>query len=355
MEIRNYIAGGALKIHLAGRLDAFWSRKVSQHLDQAIQDGHRHIRLNLADLLYLSSAGIETLLRYHAELARLQGSFEISNPSDTVRKVLSLSGLNEMLSVPAPALGESRLRTRMIDGAHFSVTSSSSDAAIRCQVVRAASQAECRQVTCWKDILVVGVGSLAGGTEWEHFGPLFAVSGAALCQPSDAHETPDYMVTAENFTPELTLRTGMACKGALTTRAAFNARMSLGELGNAALEILGSDMGAMTVIGNTGNGEPMMAAGIAVRGPSQVQGSGKKPLVVGRWPNSSFGSAIFSGEAVGGIDGEATTAVARFFKSGGESRVPQRIFFGSDASSARFSNGCIFAGAISSFVGLPQD
>jgi anti-anti-sigma factor len=354
MEIRNYIAGGALKIHLAGRLDAFWSGQFSQHLDQAIQQGHKHIRLNLSELHYMSSAGIQTLVKYHKELGRMDGSFGISNPSDQVRKVLSLSGLTALLTIPAPSAGEARNQTRAVAGAQFAVSYHTAETALRCEVVGAGKNSEPKQVTCWKHVLVVGAGSLAGEAEWEHFGPLYAAGGAALWLPPDAHGTPDYMVAAEAFTPELTLRTGMLCEGPLNLRAVFGSKLSVAELGDAALEILGSDMCAIVVLGNTPSGEPMLAAGIATRTPIEILGSSMQPMLTVPWPDSSFGSAIFSGGPAAEIEGDSTAAVASFFKGHLEARVPQRIFSGDDASAAAFAEGCFFAGAISSVVGLSE-
>jgi anti-anti-sigma factor len=354
MEIRNYIVGDALKIHLAGRLDAFYSQQVTQHLDQAIQQGHKHIRLNLSELHYLSSAGIQALVHYHQELARMHGSLEVSNPSDTVRKVLSLSGLEALLAVPAPSVGEARFRTRDVAGTRFDVSSSTADLALQCRVVREGRNGERGEVSCWKDILVVGFGALAAGTAPEYFGPLFAAGGAALCLPAGAGETPDYMVAAGSFTPEVTLRNGVVCEGSLTVRAGFGSELTVGELAGAALEILGSDMGALVVLGNTASGEPVMAAGIAIRTPSKLLGSLMKPLTNGIWPIGSFCGALFGGGPVASFEGQAVTAIASFFKGRFESRVPHRILSGSEVAAARFAEGCLFAGAISSVVGQSE-
>ncbi|MCU1233655.1 MAG: anti-sigma factor antagonist [Candidatus Solibacter sp.] len=351
MEIRNYTAGGILKLHLAGRLDASSSPQLAQHLDDAVRQAHHHVRLNLSDVDFLSSAGVQTLVRYRQHLDTLHGTFEISAASDPVRKVLTLSGLDALLAAPAPAASEPRLSTCDVAGTRFDISSSTVDPALHCQVVHAARGSDRRQFSCWKNSLVVGVGALAGSTGWEHFGPVFAVGGAALCLPAGAQETPDYMVSAEAFTPELTLRTGMVCEGSLPVRANFGSELSVGELANAALEILGSDMGAMAVLGNTASGEPVMAAGIAIRTHSKLLGTLMQPLTGGQWPSGSFGGAIFSGGPVAAFDGETSAAVAGFFKGRFESRVPQRLLAGAHASAARFAEGCLFAGAISSIVG----
>jgi len=351
MEIRNYVAGGVLKVQIDGRLDASSSPQLAQHLDDAIRQAHTQIRLNLAGVDYLSSAGVQLLLRYRKEFERLKGACEISAASDPVRKLLSLSGLESLLTPPAGATAEPRLSTCDFAGTRFDVSSETNDPALHCQVVHPARGGDRRQVSCWKNSLVVGVGGLGGSTGSEHFGPVFAVGGAALCLPAGAQETPDYMVSAEAFTPELTLRTGMVCEGSFPVRANFGSDLSVGELAGAALEILGSDMGAMAVLGNTASGEPVMAAGIAIRTPSKLLGTLLQPLTGGQWPSGSFGGAIFSGGPVAAFDDETSAAVAGFFRGRFESRVPQRLFSGAVASAARFAEGCLYAGAISSIVG----
>jgi anti-anti-sigma factor len=351
MEIRNYVVAGTLKMHLAGRLDGFWSQQVADQLESAIQQGHKHIRLNLSELGYLSSAGVQVLVRYYNELARTEGSLQVSNPSDMVRKVLSLSGLESLLAAPATAGGEIGTGVREVGGTSFEVASPAVDPVLKCQVVRDGPGSARRQLSCWKNSLVLGVGALAADGEREHFGPVFAAGGAALWLSADGRETPDYMVSAEAFTPELTLQQGIACEGSLTLRATFGAERTAGQLAASALEILGAGMGAMAILGNTPSGEPVMAVGVAIRTPSKLMGTLVKPLTSGPWPSGCFGAAIFSGAPVSAFDGEIAAAVAGLFKGRFEARVPQRILSGDSAASILFAEGCIFAGSISSITG----
>lgn len=351
MEIRNYVVAGTLKMHLVGRLDGFWSQQVADQLDSAIQQGHKHIRLNLSELGYLSSAGVQVLVRYHQQLAQTQGTFQVSNPSDMVRKVLSLSGLEALLSGPANGGGELEIGVRDVAGTRFDVVSSAAGPQLKCQVLRAGRASARSQVSCWKNTLLIGVGALAGSTDREHFGPVFAVGGAAISLPAGAREVPDYMLSAEAFTPEVTMQEGMVCEGSLVLRATFGDERTVGQLAAAALEMLGSDMGAMAILGNTPSGEPVMAAGLAIRTPSKLLGTMLQPLTASQWPSGSFAAAIFSGGPVAAFDGEVAAAAAGFFAGRFEARVPQRILSALPAAAVTFAEGCVFAGAISSITG----
>ena len=64
------------------------------------------IQLDLAEVRYLSSAGIGVLLRFHRELARIDGSMRVSNPSPMVRKVLEISGLAKTFLLDSPEASE---------------------------------------------------------------------------------------------------------------------------------------------------------------------------------------------------------------------------------------------------------
>ncbi len=349
-----YTAGDTLKMHLGGKARRQdWSPQVAARLDTAIQQGHKHIRLNLSELGYLSSAGVQVLVRYYNELAQHQGSLQVSNPSDMVRKVLSLSGLEALLAAPGAAVGEMETGVREVAGTRFEVMSLTADPLLKCQVVRPGRGTAKQQVSCWKTSLVVGIGGLGANAERENSGPLFAAGGAALCLPAGARDTPDYLVSAAAFTPEVTLQQGMIWReGALSVRARFDTGATVAALAAAALDLLGSDMGAMAILGNTDSGEPVMAAGVAVRTPSKLLGSLLQPLSAAQWPSGAFGAAIFSGGPLAAFDGEVAALTASIFTGRFEARVLQRIFAsGEQAAAARFAEGCVFAGAISSITG----
>jgi hypothetical protein len=134
-------------------------------------------------------------------------------------------------------------------------------------------------------------------------------------------------------------------------RAAFGAELSAGELAGAVLELLGSDMGAMAILGNSEAGEPVMAVGVSIRTPSKLLGTFLEPLTAEQWPLGIFGAATFSGGPVAAFDNEVAAAVAGLFAGRFEARTPQRILSGKEASSTRFAEGCVFAGSISSVIG----
>src|SRR5439155_23319853 len=86
-----------------GRLDEYWASHLDSALDETIRAGAHHIRLNLAAVTYLSSAGIRILVAHYKQLQEIQGSFKVTEPSPFVRKILDMTGLSPMLVSDKPA------------------------------------------------------------------------------------------------------------------------------------------------------------------------------------------------------------------------------------------------------------
>src|SRR5262245_17428143 len=97
MEITRQQMGDVLELKIEGRLDGYWADHLLHALEDVIRGGARHLRLNLAAVTYLSSAGIRVLARTHKQLSGIQGSFSVTEPSGAVRSILQLMGLLEFV------------------------------------------------------------------------------------------------------------------------------------------------------------------------------------------------------------------------------------------------------------------
>jgi len=87
-----------MEVIASGRLDESWAGHLSGALDAVIREGAHKIRLNMAAVTYLSSAGIRILIIFYKQLAEIQGSFAVINPSLSVRKILDMTRLSPSLS-----------------------------------------------------------------------------------------------------------------------------------------------------------------------------------------------------------------------------------------------------------------
>src|SRR5215475_627621 len=97
MQISRNKIGALLVLKVEGRLDVYWADHLASAVDEEIRQGSHHIRLDLASVAFLSSAGIGVLVRLARELKSIQGSFAVWNCSPAVQKILEISKLDKML------------------------------------------------------------------------------------------------------------------------------------------------------------------------------------------------------------------------------------------------------------------
>ena len=97
MEIKKVADGSALTIYLSGRLDAVTAFQLDKELNASL-NGVDNLTLDLADLEYISSAGLRVLLKTQKRMDR-QGSMQIRNIRDSVREVLYMTGFAEFLTI----------------------------------------------------------------------------------------------------------------------------------------------------------------------------------------------------------------------------------------------------------------
>ena len=89
---------GAAGFTVIGRVNYKTSREIQNKLEDALNSGEINIVLNMFQVEYMSSDGIRVILRIHKEAEKAGGKLKIERPSEMVRNVLSMVGLNEMLN-----------------------------------------------------------------------------------------------------------------------------------------------------------------------------------------------------------------------------------------------------------------
>src|SRR5581483_9711979 len=103
------------------------------------------------------------------ELAKMEGSFAVARPSDPVRKVLGLSGLQLML---ARTDSDVSIRSRHFEvaGTRFDACVSKGGASHQCRV-RGLDSHRFANFNCWRDTLALGFGAFSVAGAEEQFGP----------------------------------------------------------------------------------------------------------------------------------------------------------------------------------------
>lgn len=96
MEIGTRKERGATVVTVAGRLDAMTTPDFDACLAAAIDEGNRAFVVDLAQLDYISSAGLRGILLAAKRLRGLEGSLRFAGVRGAVREVFDLSGFGSL-------------------------------------------------------------------------------------------------------------------------------------------------------------------------------------------------------------------------------------------------------------------
>lgn len=97
MEIKKVSDGSALTVYIGGRIDAVTALELDKNL-QATLANVIDLIVDLADVEYVSSAGLRILLKTQKRMDR-QGSMKIRNVRENVREVLDMTGFSDFLTI----------------------------------------------------------------------------------------------------------------------------------------------------------------------------------------------------------------------------------------------------------------
>jgi anti-anti-sigma factor len=267
MEIVTRQKEDALELVIAGRLDAYWADHLSAALEEALRGGADRIRLDMAAVSFMSSVGIRVLLRFYKQLRGIQGTFAVSSPSEAVKTVLELAGLEALLiaAVPTAARVTQSDAGRVFerDNAIFEVVAEAAGETLRCTAIgdpallehASFSMEHSRTVEFPGDAIGVGVGAFGDGYDdcRGRFGEFIAAGGAAAYLPTDGTNVADYLVARAAFVPKVEVLYALACTGTFAHFAHFDAAAGTGAvtlttLAEAALEIANADAAGIVVV-----------------------------------------------------------------------------------------------------------
>ncbi len=301
MEITTARSGDLHVLRLAGRLDASWCQTVQDAITAAIRAGEHRIRLDMAAVPYVSSAGLRVLLGAYKQLRSIQGLFTIGPVSPETRAVLELAGLDMLLAPAAPAAapasepggGPTR---RPVEGGVVPPQSTgnaapasapelpptahvSAHADYEVYPAPAAATPPLRlsplgeaagpalpvsippgqnPLAFGPTIFALGLGALGPDAREasSRLGEFLAVGGAAVFQPTDASARPDFAVCQAGFVPKGHLPLGLRGEGVFSRLVRFAEKtdapgVPLSELAATALDLSGAEAVAVVLYAET--------------------------------------------------------------------------------------------------------
>jgi anti-anti-sigma factor len=276
--------GSSALVRLTGRLDGEWSRHLADTLDELLRDGLRSVVLDMSQVDYISTPGVQVLGQRYRDFSLLRGELRVSAPSPIVLQALTAANLvDQLLLLPGDervAGGAGRPSAVMarpaseFTGDAWHVPSATGPAGqyeisrrhlageLACRVVgrpdgfSAGHRAEdCRTIAFTVGAFGLGIGAI-GETFDEtrpRFGELVGVTGTVAYLPTDGSLVPDYLSATAHTTPAAVLGSGLVLDGTFGNLIRFRtqpgaATVPLAELAGVALSTSSEDVAGMVVV-----------------------------------------------------------------------------------------------------------
>ena len=253
MDISRTAGPDALILAVSGRLDGYWADHLDKALADAVREGHHHLRLDLQQIVFLSSAGIAVLVKTYKQLTAIGGSLLVVNPSATVQTVLQITRLATLLvgpggaapaalTAPAAPASAPAASTRSEHGpVRLEVFELQRDATLVCRAIgdpaplRQGGFAESGCTSLWSRApqFLVGVGAFGGSFDdcRARFGELLSVAGATAYQPADGTNVADYLVSSGPLSSDVHVLYGLAAEGGFSHLMRFEPLQPGGTVG----------------------------------------------------------------------------------------------------------------------------
>jgi anti-anti-sigma factor len=221
VEIVRREAAGAVELVVSGRLDAYWADHLAAAIEESVQAGGHRLRLDMAGVAYMSSAGIRVLLRVRKQLQALGGSFAVVNPSAAVRSVLEMVGLQMLYAEPEASPAAAPAASKFVSGdVELDVVATSRGTRRECRLIgdparltEDCASAPLVPLLVQPTMLALGVGAIADDAidARPRCGECLAAGGAAAYLPGDANGVPDYVVSEGALQPSLQVVYALSC------------------------------------------------------------------------------------------------------------------------------------------------
>ena len=275
MEITRKARAEQFEIKLKGRMDATWSDHVARALAECVQSGQHVILVDMAEVDYISSAGIRILVLYARQLKKIEGRFGVCQRIQQCSEGVGTSGARCAPDRSNRPGDPTRTSRRTFRGQSWCSRSSAPrrrylswtrSASLRVEWPgnsaawfegRAQPEA-CASVEFPANVIGLGLGTLSSGeaSSTQPFGEFLAAGGAAVCQPADGSNKPDYLLLQGALTPAMKVAYGMVGRGGFRRLLRFDKgpqqpSLPLSTVVRACLDTLGTEAAGLVLAAET--------------------------------------------------------------------------------------------------------
>jgi anti-sigma B factor antagonist len=92
----NGVTDGTGRVAVAGEVDVATAPQLREALLEVIDSGARSLRLDVADVAFIDSAGLGVLIGVLKRVREADGTIELVNLQPAPRKVVEITGLDEL-------------------------------------------------------------------------------------------------------------------------------------------------------------------------------------------------------------------------------------------------------------------
>ncbi len=97
MTVNKEINGNELVISVSGRIDTTTAPALEQEIKASLE-GVQKLVVDIADVEYVSSAGLRVFLSTHKTMSK-QGSMVVKNVSESVKEIFEVTGFADILTI----------------------------------------------------------------------------------------------------------------------------------------------------------------------------------------------------------------------------------------------------------------
>ncbi len=99
MEHKIIKDGDLTILELSGEIDVSESPKLRDMLLNLLEENSGRLLVNMADIVYIDSAGLSVLIAANRRAKTMGGSFGLSNPQKSVEQVFKLTRMDKVFQI----------------------------------------------------------------------------------------------------------------------------------------------------------------------------------------------------------------------------------------------------------------
>jgi anti-anti-sigma factor len=233
LDIRKDPPGNEQRIFLNGRVDASGAGHLDDYLNSLVREGSHRLILNMADVQYISSAGIRILVSHYKKMKKIGGLFVLETLSAPVTDVLSMVGMMKMLTEGsnevAPKEGSESKFQELMRYRFVNEVLSDERMIVRFTgnpglvLTSGFTASDNRKIKFMSNQYGLGIGAIGDGFEdcRSRYGEFLAIGEAIVYKPSDGSKIPDYAVKSGRFEPEINALYSIQAEGIFSNRILF--------------------------------------------------------------------------------------------------------------------------------------